>query len=81
MLINKNEDVEILAWDQLFDRLVGVFLYLERQIKDKAKWDVFLMFWSWVKIAHIGDSFLLFLAEFSLKWTNVIKLPSRDKTL
>lgn len=37
MLINKNEDVEILAWDQLFERLVGAFLYLERQIKDKAK--------------------------------------------
>ena len=81
MLINKNEDVEILAWDQLFERLVGAFLYLERQIKDKAKWDVFLMFWLLVKIAHIGDSFLLLLAEFSLKWTNVIKLPSRDKTL
>ena len=45
MLINKNEDVEILAWDQLFERLVGAFLYLERQIKDKAKWDVSLMFW------------------------------------
>ena len=81
MLINKNEDVEILAWDQLFERLVGAFLYLERQIKDKAKWDVFLMFWLLVKIAHIGDSFLLLLAEFSPKWTNVIKLPSRDKTL
>lgn len=37
MLINKNEDVEILAWDQLFERLVDAFLYLERQIKDKAK--------------------------------------------
>ena len=37
MLINKNEDLEILAWDQLFERLVGAFLYLERQIKAKAK--------------------------------------------
>ena len=37
MLINKNENVEILAWDQLFERLVGAFLYLEREIKDKAK--------------------------------------------